>query len=147
MTHDEMLKHLAPCGLDCTRCATFGGGKVAGLSRELSSALEGFDKMAQRMAGFFEPFGQYDSFVRILEFFSGASCRGCRQGGGQYPGCKAKGCTEEKGVNFCGECDEFPCMKNRFNPDLQDKWVKNGEIIRSKGAPALYRHQQDKPRY
>lgn len=46
-------------------------------------------------------------------------CRGCRSHNGQIPlqkhvfgethRCAAYECIKEKGLDFCGECDAFPC--------------------------------------
>lgn len=42
------------------------------------------------------------------------NCKGCRTQEGKvknFPKCKTYQCVQEKGFNFCYECDEFPCEK------------------------------------
>jgi hypothetical protein len=41
-------------------------------------------------------------------------CKGCREQKGQireFPICKTYECITERGVNFCYECDDFPCER------------------------------------
>lgn len=35
MEYSEVLKHLAPCGLDCVRCADYEQGEIKKLSTKL----------------------------------------------------------------------------------------------------------------
>ncbi|MBN2051503.1 MAG: DUF3795 domain-containing protein [Spirochaetales bacterium] len=147
MTRNEILEKLAPCGLDCSRCASFKGGDIAKQSQALLNLLGNYKRMADNMSSFFKPFEQYDSFEKILSFFADAGCAGCRSGDGKYPDCAAKSCFREKGVDFCGECGEFPCEKNTYNDDLHRRWLKNGETIRDEGAESFYALQVTKPRY
>ena len=40
------------------------------------------------------------------------NCKGCRIQKGQvknFPTCKTYQCVQEKGFNFCYECEDFPC--------------------------------------
>jgi hypothetical protein len=42
------------------------------------------------------------------------NCKGCRAQKGQiknFPTCKTYQCVQEKGFNFCHECEDFPCEK------------------------------------
>ncbi len=42
------------------------------------------------------------------------NCKGCRTQKGQvknFPICKTYQCVQEKGFNFCYECNDFPCEK------------------------------------
>ncbi|WP_245537643.1 DUF3795 domain-containing protein [Sediminispirochaeta smaragdinae] len=147
MKRTEILGKLAPCGLDCSCCASFKGGPIARQSRTLLEALGDYQRMAQKMTAFFEPFAHFDSFQEILRFFADAKCDGCRSGGSRYPDCAAKSCFKEMKVDFCGECKEFPCSRNRYNEDLHKRWLANGEFIRTKGIESFYDMQAGKPRY
>ena len=147
MEKNEILNKLAPCGIDCSRCVSFKGGPVSLQSRELLEALGNFRVMADKMSSFFPPFRNYDSFEKILTHFAEAGCAGCRAGDGKYPGCEAKSCFQEKGVDFCGECNDFPCERNDYNEGLRQRWLKNGHSIREKGAETFYLMQAEKPRY
>ncbi len=92
----DYLKMTAPCGLDCFNCHFF-------LANEDREAMNMVEKLAE----------QYHMPVQIM------LCRGCRNHDGQIPlqkhvfgethRCAAYECSREKGVNFCGDCDQFPC--------------------------------------
>ena len=83
-------RHLtAPCGLDCFNCSMYLARNDKGLR----------SKIAQNLG--------------ISE--SDAWCKGCRDHGGRIPAlgmtrpCSVYRCITQKGLDFCYECDEFPC--------------------------------------
>lgn len=42
------------------------------------------------------------------------NCKGCREQKGKikdFPICETYKCVTERGINFCYECDDFPCEK------------------------------------
>lgn len=88
---NEREKLVAPCGLDCGRCEFY-------LSKHDKDILEylvskGIPKT-------------------ILP------CNGCRNIDGKCPivktDCATYNCTKSKGVDFCFDCNEFPC--SMLNP-------------------------------
>ncbi|MDC7127168.1 MAG: DUF3795 domain-containing protein [Spirochaetales bacterium] len=148
MTRDKILKELAPCGLDCSRCASFKDGKISKQSKQLLEMLDGYSRMATKMSTFFEPFKEYESFENILAFFAEAKCGGCRGNSkAGMPGCAAKSCVTENNIDFCGECSNFPCDKNNYNKNLRGRWIQNGEMIKKDGLQAYYETQKAKKRY
>ncbi|MBN1319637.1 MAG: DUF3795 domain-containing protein [Thermoleophilia bacterium] len=84
----------SPCGLPCFHCPTY-------LARENPEILE---RLAAALG--IPP--------------DKATCEGCRPHKGKIPllnpekTCEIFLCTTEKGIDFCHECDEFPC--ERFQP-------------------------------
>jgi hypothetical protein len=72
---------------------------------------------------------------------------GCRQGNAQTPFCAAKDCFREKGVDFCFQCDEYPCHRNHFPPNLEQRWRAYNDRMREVGAERFYEEQRAKPRY
>jgi hypothetical protein len=87
----------APCGLDCFNCHFF----LANEDQEAREKVEALSK-------------QLSIPVEIM------LCRGCRNHRGKIPlqqhifgkshRCAAYECSQKKhGVDFCGECEEFPC--------------------------------------
>lgn len=86
----------APCGLDCFNCHFY-------LAHEDNEAMSKVEEMSR----------QYNIPVEIM------LCNGCRAHNGQIPlqkhvfgeahRCAAYECSKGKGLNFCGDCDEFPC--------------------------------------
>ena len=92
----DYLKMTAPCGLDCFNCHFF-------LAREDQAAMNTVEKLS----------AEHNIPVAVM------LCNGCRAHDGQIPlhkhvfgeshRCAAYECAKAKGVNFCGDCEQFPC--------------------------------------
>ena len=91
----------APCGKDCFNCPMYTG-------EENKANREAFFKSRN---------------IPLDKF----QCKGCRDNNGYCeglkilgidPNCKMYQCIQNKGVEFCYECDEFPC--DRLQP-LSDR--------------------------
>jgi len=90
------LQMTAPCGLDCFNCHFF----LAHKDPEAMRQVEQWSK-------------ELNISIEIMH------CRGCRNHNGQIPlqkhlfgdshRCAAYECSQDKGVKFCGDCEEFPC--------------------------------------
>ncbi len=116
---DYLLK-TAPCGLDCFNCVFY-------LAREDSRAMEELERY-QRVLG-----------VPVEVMF----CRGCRPQGGciklhlnpmvsnrsEGEPCPAYACSRAKGVDFCFQCDEFPCDHLHPYADRADKVPHNTKVF------------------
>ncbi|MDM8549182.1 DUF3795 domain-containing protein [Desulfobacterales bacterium HSG2] len=90
----------APCGLPCFECYLHLAGESGELQTMLSEA-------------FGIPFEQ-------------ALCKGCRNEGGKCAhlpvSCTLYPCAEEKGVEFCCDCSEFPCDRLHPYADMAKLW-------------------------
>ena len=78
----------APCGLDCFNCELY----VDNITAEFVSLFEKKGVMADAVP-----------------------CKGCRAQDGNHfhlgeAGCATLDCAKEKGVEFCSDCAEFPCL-------------------------------------
>jgi hypothetical protein len=78
----------SPCGLACFNCATYEGNITEEWKKEVSEIFK----------------------IPVEE----TSCKGCRDEKGNCKftinnECATWNCVQEKGVNFCYECEEFPC--------------------------------------
>ena len=69
-------------------------------------------------------------------------CPGCRQSGEGKPDscrkCNIKSCSIEKGVIFCSECHEYPCilikrLDKSYRTRYDESLVRNLEVIHTKG--------------
>ena len=148
MEKDELLALLAPCGLDCGRCVRFKDGGIALAASALKEKLAGFGNAAPRFAAMSPALGGYKQFEDVVDLLIAADCPGCRKDPSKcYPACKAKTCHKEKGVDFCGECAEFPCNKNEYPEMFERIWKINGKKLKKAGAEAYYKEQLKKPRY
>ncbi len=79
----------------------------------------------------------YNNFEGVLSIYAGASCSGCRST--EHNGCSIEGCfllecTKNHGVDFCGECNEFPCKMLMYGREAQDKtWIASPATIPKSG--------------
>jgi hypothetical protein len=147
MDYADVLLHLAPCGLSCRKCMANVDGPIRANSSALQQSLRGFERMAERFAGFMPVLANYPAFAEVLEFFAQADCRGCRSGNCKFFDCSVMSCHKEKGVDFCFQCDEFPCDKTNFHPDLRARWLKTQTRMKEIGVEAYYEETRDLPRY
>ena len=116
MNNDIRLK-LGPCGISCEKCFAFSAGSIKKNSIELKNALGNFDIYAERFTKQLnEPaFSKYSEFKILLNYFSEVECRGCRTDGCKiFPDCKVKGCSMVKNIDYCFQCETFPCDNTGF---------------------------------
>lgn len=147
MTYREILDDLAPCGLSCRKCFACSKGEIGGHSKALKRLLGNFDVYAERFSAFLPEFRDYPSFKRMLFYFSEPDCDGCRQGTCKYPNCGVVQCYPQKKVDFCFQCDEFPCEKTNFDPHLKQRWIRMNQRMREIGVEAYYEETKDLYRY
>jgi hypothetical protein len=147
MDYQEILNILAPCGLNCRKCMANAQGDIKRHSRELQKLLGSFDNYARRFSSFLPVFENYSQFKELLEFFTRADCTGCRNGECKYPNCGVMKCYQEKGVDFCFQCNEFPCDITNFDPDLKRRWIEMNTHMREIGIDEYYEETKDVCRY
>lgn len=149
MSYQEAVTCLAPCGLDCSRCADYEKGEIKQLSQRLSELLNNYERVAKMKAPHKPAFENYAQFEEIVAHFSRASCGGCRSENVQCPiSCAAKTCHKEKGIDFCFQCDEYPCEKQFASMNgLRNRWILNNDRMKETGVVGFYEEQKKLPRY
>lgn len=147
MNYDSCRESFGVCGIDCSRCVSKKGGEVQQLSLALREALTNFENKAPAFAAFAPELKAYDAFSAVLAFLTQGDCEGCRSGQCHMPGCAAKVCYREKGVDFCFQCDEYPCSRNQFDPALTEKWRRNNDAMKRDGIEAFCLESKRHPRY
>jgi hypothetical protein len=147
MLYAEIIKCLAPCGLNCVKCIGFDEGDIKKHSNELKRLLGSFDNYAERFSNFIPVFKNYSAFKELLNYFTQTNCKGCRQGDGKYPNCGVASCCKQKGIDFCFQCDEFPCEKTNFDPNLKERWIKINNRMKAIGIETYYEETKESPRY
>jgi hypothetical protein len=147
MEYTHILSDLAPCGLSCRKCFANNRGDIVTLSRQLQERLAGFGVYAERFSDFLPAFKEYPAFQALLDHFAEGHCDGCRQGGCLFPNCGVTTCYREKAVEFCFQCDEFPCNHTNFDPHLERRWRQMNERMREIGVEAYHEETRDRPRY
>jgi hypothetical protein len=147
MEYSEIVKILAPCGLNCAKCIGFADGDIKSRAGDMEKLLGSFDSYAERFSCFLPVFKNYPSFKELLNHFAQANCKGCRNGDCKYPNCGVAACYKQKGVDFCFQCEEFPCYKTNFDTNLNDRWIKMNTLMKQKGVEAYFEETKDLPRY
>lgn len=147
MEYTEILDFLAPCGLSCQKCLGYTKGEIAFHSKKLQELLGNFDIYAERFSNFLPVFKNYPSFKKLLSHLAEPNCRGCRQGDCKYPNCGVAECYQKKGVDFCFQCNEFPCEKTNFDSHLKARWIQMNHRMKEIGVEAYYEETKDLGRY
>ncbi|UCE11114.1 MAG: DUF3795 domain-containing protein [Candidatus Thorarchaeota archaeon] len=149
MREDEITEILAPCGLDCKRCVAYLDGDISDSSMHLKELLGNFDAYAERYSRFFPVFSNYPAFKEMLQKFIDADCPGCRNGHPLYPNCGVATCPsiESKDIDFCFQCDQFPCDKPQFHPSLDERWRKKNKRMAEVGTIDFYAESLKETRY
>jgi hypothetical protein len=149
MKHKEILMILGPCGSNCRKCVFNINGDIRHHAEELEKLLGVFNLYAERFSELISPvFKKYIEFKELLNYLVQVDCLGCReQKCGIYPNCGVYECHREKKVDFCFQCDEFPCEKSNFDPDFKRRWILMNERMREIGAEAYCEESMKYPRY
>ncbi|MCP4023082.1 MAG: DUF3795 domain-containing protein [Desulfobacteraceae bacterium] len=150
MIPQQILEAIAPCGLSCKKCFAHIDGDIRKFSRQLNKKLGNFDIYARRfetMVG--DPiFKKYPDFKEMLDYFASDNCRGCRHEQCKLlKTCGVRACHQEKNLDYCYECEDFPCQKTGFDDHLFKRWVKMNQRIREVGIETYYEETKDTPRY
>ena len=64
-----------------------------------------------------------------------------------FENCGVRPCHQDMEVDFCYQCDEFPCDRTNFDEALYKGWVAINEIIRKKGIETYCEKARMRPRY
>jgi len=150
MNYDQILDALSPCGLSCKKCFAHVDGDIKKYSLKLKEKLGNFDMYAKRFETLLDDpiFKKYPDFKIMLDYFASDNCKGCRNENCKlFKRCGVRRCHQEKKLDFCFQCDDFPCNKTNFDEDLQKRWGKLNERIRKVGIENYYSETKDKPRY
>ena len=150
MDYDQIKDRLAPCGLHCGKCFAFVDGEIKNNSIKLKESLGDFDIYARRFVDLInEPvFKKYSDFKELLSYFALVECRGCRKEKCKiFKDCKVRDCSENKGVDFCFQCNDFPCENTGFDKHLHKRSVDINMRIKEIGVENYYNEVKDKSRY
>ncbi|MCK5312122.1 MAG: DUF3795 domain-containing protein [Desulfobacteraceae bacterium] len=150
MANEQIKAALAPCGLSCEKCFAHVDGDIRKYSIKLKERLGNFDNYAKRFETLIgDPiFKKYPDFKEMLDYFASANCKGCRNEQCKlFQDCGVRSCHQEKQIDFCHLCDEFPCKKTNFDEDLYKRWILINEKIKATGLEQFYEKTKNRPRY
>ena len=150
MERDEILRRVAPCSLMCHTCSGYNNGVICESSKTLLKYLEGIKEFYEKHIP--DAVESYNNFEGVLGMFGNAPCSGCRST--EHNGCSIKGCfllecTKEHGVDFCGECNEFPCGKTKelFEKVVYEQWLDGSRQIHDNGIESFWESNCGNPHY
>lgn len=150
MNREKIMADIAPCGLSCKTCFAHKDGEIRAHAAGLQEKLGNFGIYAKRFETLVgDPvFKRYPEFKEMLGFFAQGNCSGCRNEQCRlFAGCGVRPCHQEKGMDFCYECAEFPCDHTGFDPHLYERWVALNHRIRKIGIEAYHKEAVTRPRY
>src|SRR4030042_6325971 len=150
MTDERIKESIAPCGLCCETCFAHVDGDIRRYSLELKEKLGNFHIYAKRFETLLDNpiFNKYPAFKEMLDYFASENCKGCRNEQCKlFKNCGVRPCHQEKQVDYCYQCDEFPCNKTNFDERLNKIWVLINEKIKETGLDHYYEKTKTRPRY
>ena len=152
---ETILSSIAPCGLFCTTCTGCKYGEISKHAKELLHLLEGHEEFLDKnlKPNYRHKLEEYKLFHKKLKKYAYPKCEGCRNT--PNPSCSIKGCvipscTKEHNVDFCADCNEFPCLKVNekiYKSLFIEKWKKNNEVIKEKGIQKYYEENKNISHY
>ena len=150
MKTEKIKSAIAPCGLSCEKCFAHVDGDIRRYSLKLKEKLGKFENYAKRYETLLgDPvFKKYTNFKEMLEFFASENCKGCRnEQCKMFKNCGVRNCHQKKLVDFCYQCDEFPCDRTNFDENLYKAWLRINEIIKNEGLEKYHQKTVRRPRY
>lgn len=150
MDKNEILKNVAPCSLMCHTCSGYCNGVICESAKTLLKYLEGMKEFYEKHLP--DAVESYSDFESTLRIYSDASCSGCRSTGHNecsIEGCFLLECTKNHNIDFCGECDEFPCKKTMdlFEKEVYKQWLEGNQLIRDHGIEFFWENTCENPHY
>ncbi len=149
MLDEDIKTVLAPCGLNCQKCVAFKQGPIAESSAKLSELLGNFQSYAERYSRFYPEYKNYTAFKELLDYLSKPTCDGCREGHCLFATCGVATCSkiETEKVDYCFQCEDFPCDRPQFHEDLDRRWKERNRRMSEIGIRSYYEESKDSPRY
>ena len=129
----------SPCGIYCGACA-IESGTVRDAARRLQELIDVYG--ISEWAGY-AGLENYEGFAKGLQWFMKCDCPGCRAGGG-WPDCPMRKCTQEKDIEFCYQCSDFPCEEVLKFDKGYGFCVENNRRIKEIGLEGWLKEQGEK---
>jgi len=121
----EVRELTAACGIYCGACPQYRATSDPNLAQKLAQVL-----------------GKKPEEVLCI------GCRPKAKRGDDMSGCDVFGCTQDKNVEFCYECSDFPCVKlspcaDRANESPHNMKMYNLVVAEKRGLEALANESRD----
>ena len=130
--------YLCYCGLYCRRCPIVG--VVPPQARALFETMNriGYAQWGEQAI---DGFGRFWEILQQLAK-QDETCPLCIGGCGN-PGCEIRPCAQERGVEVCGLCDDYPCDKVNAFAEQYPELIDNNNRIREIGLDAWLLEQEE----
>ena len=135
----EKLEFATCCGLYCGLCAS--RARIPKRAVELREAMaeEGWPDWGAGIPGFTE-------FWRFLESLqANGGCPGCRAGGGP-PFCQIRQCAQERGLELCSQCPDFPCPRIEALGAIYPTLIADNRRLQAVGLEQWLSEQEERAR-
>lgn len=147
-TRNKLLPYIAPCSLLCYTCPAYKDGLIAETAKSLATHFEGYyDFNSTALPEEYRSWlPEFQQFHEKLKHYENRPCGGCRSfpsGTGCIDGCVVPNCIHEKGIEFCAECNEFPCEKGKsffhsINDVILNDWLQGNTRIAEVGIEIYF---------
>ncbi|MBU0492064.1 MAG: DUF3795 domain-containing protein [Chloroflexi bacterium] len=135
----EQLEFVTTCGLYCGLCSA--RSRIPQRARALQEAMtvEGWPDWGAEIPGF-------APFWRFLEGLHAAGgCPGCRAGGGP-PFCQIRQCAQERALDLCSECSDFPCSHIEALGAIYPTLITDNRRLQTVGLAQWLDEQEERAR-
>lgn len=117
------FRYISYCGKYYCASCDYHKGTIVEAARNLLAFAERYGSL--RLIADANNACDFDEFMKGLGWLASQEqvCKGCRFGGGWswWGDCPVRDCCIQKGVDFCYQCEDFPCKKLIGEPLLKRK--------------------------
>jgi len=127
------------CGVYCGQCPK-GNGRVRIIAGELKRLV---DTVGYDWVGFAVKSFRFEEFRKGLEWFAGAQCPMCLNGGGAP--CENRKCAIQRKLESCLLCEDYPtCQHTTYQRDRYPFVVENYERVRQVGFQKYLEEEEER---
>jgi hypothetical protein len=139
MSNQNLLRHVAYCGLHCGLCAH--RNRIPQQAKQLQKSLheEGMDNWYQYIP---EMKNTFPTFWQFLQKLVDLDCT-CRTDGGP-PDCKIRQCAKQKSIEICTQCKEYPCKLIRNLAEHYPTLIQDGKRLQKIGLEKWVKEQEER---
>ena len=130
-------RYITYCGLYCENCAV--KARVDPAAKVLHDEMKraGFEEIIQMI-----PNG--DTFWAFLSgMINPGTCTSCKEGSGN-PGCIVRKCAQEKNLEMCALCEEYPCEQFARYFEGYPILKQDNAVLRDEGMDAWAKMQDER---
>jgi hypothetical protein len=129
------LTYVTYCGLYCKLCAE--AGRIPKQSAQLVDSLvkEGYEYYGDK---------QLLEKLRSLSKHGGDGFKGCRGGACGIPSCEIRKCAQERKMDVCSSCKDYPCDKVKSLAKRYPNLIADGTRQKEVGLPKWIEEQEER---